>query len=147
MCLVNVYTFALKPKLILVNCSSLVTIHPTMQRFWTLIWACISSISISLTSSWKDVSSKCCWKKYQGVFNKSYRYQFDRYIKQNTWLRHRFNKFNNLSTKFKPIDVINLTSWFHQINVGTTMVPIENSFGFVANIKSSSLLDIPQWKS
>jgi hypothetical protein len=51
------------------------------------------------------------------------------------------------STKFKHVNVINLISWFDQIDVGIIMVPIENKLGYVANIKSSSSLDIPKWKS
>jgi hypothetical protein len=50
-------------------------------------------------------------------------------------------------TRFKPNNVINLIGWFDQTNVGTTIVPIENSLNFVANIKSSFLLDILEWKS
>ncbi len=75
--------------------------------------------------------------------------------------KHKFNKYirkicgSNTSsiglltclTKFKPVDVINLTSWFDQINVGTAMVIIENSHGSIANIKSSSSSYIPKWKS
>ncbi len=47
------------------------------------------------------------------------------------------------SIKFKLAYAINLTSWFDQTNVGTTMVPIENNHGSMANIKSSSSLNIP----
>jgi hypothetical protein len=46
------------------------------------------------------------------------------------------------STRFKHADAINLTCWFSQIDVGTTMVPIENNLGYVSNIKSSSSSDI-----
>ncbi len=46
-------------------------------------------------------------------------------------------------TVFKHANVINLTCWFDQIDVGTTMVPIENNPSFVANIKSSFLSNIP----
>ncbi len=49
--------------------------------------------------------------------------------------------------RFKPIDVINIIGWSDQTNVGITIIPIENSHGYVANIKSSSLSDIPKWKS
>jgi hypothetical protein len=28
--------------------------------------------------------------------NKSYMHWFDKYIKQNMWLKHKFNKFNNM---------------------------------------------------
>jgi len=51
------------------------------------------------------------------------------------------------STKFKPTNVINLIGWFNEIDVKTTMVPIENNHGSMANIKSSSSLDILEWKS
>ncbi len=61
------YKFYLEPKLILVNCSSSMTVHRAMQRFWTLIRASISSISISSTSSWKNVSGKCCWIILGGI--------------------------------------------------------------------------------
>jgi hypothetical protein len=47
------------------------------------------------------------------------------------------------STIFKPTNVINLTSWYDQTNVGTIMVPIENSPCYVANIKPSFLSNIP----
>jgi hypothetical protein len=45
---------------------------------------------------------------------------------------------NTYSTRFKPIDGIKLTSYFNQIGVRTTLVPIENNHDFVANIMSSS---------
>jgi hypothetical protein len=50
------------------------------------------------------------------------------------------------STKFKPIDVINLTNISNQTSVRTSMVPIENNPGSVTNIKSSYLSNIPEWK-
>jgi hypothetical protein len=31
-----------------------------------------------------------------GYLNMSYKHQFDKYIKRNKWLRHKFNKFINL---------------------------------------------------
>jgi hypothetical protein len=51
------------------------------------------------------------------------------------------------STRFKPVDVINLTSWYNQTDVGTTIVPIEKNHGSMANIKSSFSSNIPKWKS
>jgi hypothetical protein len=51
------------------------------------------------------------------------------------------------STKFIPVDAINLTSWFDQIDVRTIMVPIENNRDFIENIKSSISLYILELKS
>jgi hypothetical protein len=106
------------------------------------------SISISPTSSWKNVSNKCCWKVLGGI----------------TILRgHTSTNLTNIlnetcgsntcstcliaySTRFKHVDVIKLTCWCDQIDVGTTMVPIENNPSSMATIKSSYSLDIPKWK-
>jgi hypothetical protein len=74
-------------------------------------------------------------------------YQFDKYIKQNKWLRHRFNRFITYLTKLKHVNVINLIGSFDQIDVGIAMVPIENNIGPMANIKSSCSSNIPKWKS
>jgi hypothetical protein len=51
------------------------------------------------------------------------------------------------STRFKPNDEIKITSCSSLTDVGTSMVPIENNLHFIANIKSFSSSDIPNWKS
>jgi hypothetical protein len=54
---------------------------------------------------------------------------------------------NTCWTKFKLDDEIKLACYSNLTGLGTNMVPIENIHGLVANIKSSSLLDILEWKS
>jgi hypothetical protein len=54
---------------------------------------------------------------------------------------------NTYSTRFELVDGIKLIGYSNQIGVGTTLVPIENNHGFVANIMFSSSSNIPKWKS
>jgi hypothetical protein len=51
------------------------------------------------------------------------------------------------STRFKLPSVIKLTCCSNVAGIRSTMVPIENSHGFVTNIKSSSSSNIPKWKA
>jgi hypothetical protein len=104
-----------------------------MWRFWTLIKACVLSISISPTSCWKHISNKCYWKVSRGIA-----------ILIGPTCTNLIGISNETSvltypTRFKLVDVINLTGWYDQINVGTTIVPIKNNPSYVVNIKSSSL--------
>jgi len=97
----------------------------------------------------EKISSKCCWKILGGIVILT--------CHTSTSLTSILNEIGGsdtsltclltYSTKFKLVNVIKLISWFDQIDVGITMVPIENKSSYVANIKSSSLLNIPKWKS
>ncbi len=141
--------FSLEPKLILVNYSFLVIIHPIMRRFWTLIQTSILSISISLTLVWKNVLGKCSWKVSRGIV-----ILINHTSAGLTGITNKTSDSNTCltssitySTKFKPAYVINLISWPNQIYAKIIIIPIENSFSFVANIKSSFSSNILEWKS
>ncbi len=98
-----------------------------MQRFWTLIWASVSSISIFPTLGWKNLYNICCWKILGGIIILIGHTCInsigilDETCGSNTCLA----RLLTCPTRFKPIDVINLIGWFDQIDVGTTIVPIE----------------------
>jgi hypothetical protein len=128
----------------LVNCFLSMIVHPAMQRFWTFIWTSISSISIYLTLGWKKVSSKCCLKIWRGITIWTCIIDISSIGISNKIGSTDTSSTSTYtySTKFKPADVINFTSWYNQTHVGTNMVPIENSPSSIANIKSFSSLDI-----
>ncbi len=108
------YRFSSEPKLILVNCSSSMIVHPAMRSFWTLIWTSVSLISIYPTSGWKNLSSKCCWKilgvitiliSHTGIGLTS--------ISDETCgLDTSSTSLLTYSKKLKPTDIINLIGWF-----------------------------------
>jgi hypothetical protein len=50
-------------------------------------------------------------------------------------------------TRSEPVDGIKLIDCFNLTIVGTTIVHIEKNLCFIINIKSSSSLNIPKWKS
>jgi len=110
--------FSLKPKLILVNYSSLVIIHLIMRRFWTIIQAGILWISIFPISSWKKVSSKCYLKVLGGIT----------ILIGSTNINSTgiLNKIGSIdissicSIIFKLVDVINFISWSNQIHIKIT---------------------------
>ncbi len=74
-------------------------------------------------------------------------YRFDRNINETSGLDTSSTSLLTYLTKFKLADVINLTCWFDQIDEGTTMVPIENNFGSITNIKYFPSSYITKWKS
>jgi hypothetical protein len=131
--------FSSKPKSILVNCSSSMIVHLAMQRFWTLIWTSVLSISISPISSLINNYGKCCWKISKGIVILIGHTCIDltSILNETSGLDIGSIGLITCSTKFKHVEVINIICWFDQTNVGTTMVPIENSLSIVVNIKVS----------
>ncbi len=114
-----------------------------------LIWTSISSISISPTLGWKNVFGKCCWKVSGGTTILTSHTCIDLTTTSNETSGLNLSSVSLLTCPiiFKPVDVINLTSWSNQTNVGIVIIPIESSHGYVANIKSFSLSNIPKLKS
>ncbi len=105
---------------------------------------CLINLHFSYFKS-KNIFGKCCWKVSSGITILIGHTCFGL-----TCILEETSGSNTSSTclltcliKFKLGDVISLTSWFDQIDVGTTMVFIENNLCFVANIKSYSSSDIP----
>jgi hypothetical protein len=61
------YIFSLVPKLFLVDCSSSITIQPTMVKSCTHFQTCVSLMIISPTSRWKKNLSRCCLTMSGGI--------------------------------------------------------------------------------
>jgi hypothetical protein len=120
-----------------------------MQRFWTLIQANVSLISISPTLGWKNVYGKCCWKVSRNITILTCHIGIGLTCTSGEIGGSDIGSTNLLTypTMFKLVDVIKLIGWFDQTDVGTTIVPIENNLGSMANIKSFSSWDISKWKS
>ncbi len=94
------------------------------------------SISISPTLGWKNVYGKCCWKVSKGIAI-LIGCTFIGLVgtsDETSGLEISSTSLLTYPTRFKPTHVINLIGWSDQTNVGTTIVPIENNFCFMANI-------------
>jgi hypothetical protein len=122
--------FFSETKLILVNFFFSVIVHPTMRRFWILIQTGILSISISPTSSWKNIFGKCCWKVFGGIaiLTDHTNTNLIGIIDETSGSKIGSIGLLTCLTKLKPIDVINLTSWFDQTCHNPT-------FGLTTNAK------------
>jgi hypothetical protein len=94
------------------------------------------SLSISETSGWKNVCGRCHLKVSWGIA-----------IWTGSTNTSSVGTLSTYSTKFKLLDGVELTNCFNLINVRIVMVPIENNYGFIVNIRSSSSSYIPEWKS
>jgi hypothetical protein len=105
------------------------------------------SISISLTSSWKNVFGRCCWKVSRVILIGQTCIDLRSISNETSGSNTSSTCLLTYLTKFKPINEIDLTCWFDQIDVRTIMVPIKNNPHLMVNTKSSSLTNIPKWKS
>jgi len=107
-----------------------------MHKFWICSRVGVSSILISLTSSWKKVSGRCYLKVSWGI---------------SIWMGSieigSTGTLGTCSINPRLVDEDGLICCFDWTGWRTSMVPVENNFGYVANIKSSTSLEIPKWKS